>query len=89
MAAAARGAWPPHFLESLPWAGIVFAHSVSAGFGLRMDGEGVRLSRLHFSPQVTWNGRRTQGRWIGRVATRENCQRRGMPQCSETRPSRH
>jgi aminoglycoside 2'-N-acetyltransferase I len=69
-------AWPPHVLEKLPWADIVFAHA-DLRVLIQIEGEGVVCHVGIFRREVTWNGRKTRAGGIGGVATREDRQRRG------------
>jgi predicted acetyltransferase len=68
--------WPPHVVERLPWAGIVFAHA-DLRVLVQAEGEDVVCHVGIFRREVTWNGRKMRAGGIGGVATREDARRRG------------
>jgi aminoglycoside 2'-N-acetyltransferase I len=68
--------WPPHVVEKLPWAGIVFADA-DLRVLVQVEDLGVVCHVGIFRREVTWNGRKSRVGGIGGVATRENSQRHG------------
>ncbi len=68
--------WPPHVVEKLPWAGIVFADA-DLRVLVQVEGDGVVCHVGIFRREVTWNGRKLRAGGIGGVATREESQHRG------------
>jgi predicted acetyltransferase len=68
--------WPPHVVEKLPWAGIVFAHAELRVLVQDEAGEALCHVGIH-RRDVTWNGRKVPAAGIGGVLTRENARRHG------------
>jgi aminoglycoside 2'-N-acetyltransferase I len=71
-----KAVYPPHVLEKLPWASMVFGHA-DLRVLVEADGEGVVSHVGIHRREVTWNGRRMRAGGIGGVATREQFRRRG------------
>ena len=68
--------WPPHVVEKLAWAGIVFAHA-DLRVLIQAEPEGVVCHVGIYRRDVTWNGRKVRAGGIGGVATRADARRRG------------
>jgi aminoglycoside 2'-N-acetyltransferase I len=68
--------WPPQVVETLPWAGIVFANA-DLRVLVQAEPEGVVCHVGLYRRDVTWNGRKARAGGIGGVLTREDCRRRG------------
>ena len=68
--------WPPHVVEKLAWAGIVFAHA-DLRVLVQVEPEGVVCHVGIYRREVTWNGRKVRAGGIGGVATHANFRRRG------------
>ncbi len=68
--------WPPHVVEKLPCAGIVFAHAELRVL-VQSEPEGVACHVGIYRREVKWNGRKIRAGGIGGVLTREDRRRRG------------
>jgi aminoglycoside 2'-N-acetyltransferase I len=68
--------WPPHVVEKLAWAGIVFAHA-DLRVLVQAEPEGLVCHVGIYRREVKWNGRKLRAGGIGGVATREDVRRRG------------
>src|SRR5664279_3199046 len=68
--------WPPHVVEKLAWAGIVFAHA-DLRVLVQAEPEGVVCHVGIYRRDVTWNGLKVRAGGIGGVATRADFRRRG------------
>jgi predicted acetyltransferase len=68
--------WPPHVVEKLAWAGIVFAHA-DLRVLVQAEPEGVVCHVGIYRREITWNGRKLRAGGIGGVATHVNFRRRG------------
>ena len=68
--------WPPHVVEKLPWANIVFAHAELRV--LVQDEAGEALCHVGiYRRDISWNGRKVPAAGIGGVLTREDARGRG------------
>src|SRR6202140_682269 len=68
--------WPPHVVEKLPWAGIVFAHAELRVL-VQAESEGAVCHVGIYRREVKWNGRKIRAGGIGGVLTREDGRCRG------------
>ena len=69
--------WPPHVLETLPWADVVFAHA-DLRVLVQAEPGGLVCHVGIFRREVKWNGRKIRAGGIGGVATRQDSQGRGF-----------
>src|SRR5258705_734892 len=71
-----KAIWPPHVVEKLPWAGIVFANAELRAL-VQDESEGVVCHVGIYRREVTWNERKVPAGGIGGVLNREDKRRRG------------
>src|SRR5258708_9164873 len=64
-----KAIWPPHVVEKLPWAGIVFANAELRAL-VQDESDGVVCHVGIYRREVKWNGRNVPARAIRRVLTR-------------------
>jgi predicted acetyltransferase len=68
--------WPPHAVEKLPWADVVFAHA-DLRVLVQDETQGVVCHVGIYRREVKWNGRKLRAGGIGGVATAADFRRRG------------
>src|SRR5260370_5902253 len=68
--------WPPHVVEKLPWAGIVFAHAELRAL-VQDESGGVICHVGIYLREGKWNGRKLRAGGIGGVLTPQGSRRRG------------